>query len=580
MSSEEEFYLRGNPVSEGIAIGEIFFLDLVSEEMSPEFPIAVGEIDSEISRYRRALFSSREDLQRLQTNLADEGSIDAVTIFDAHIQMLQDPLMTTHMEDKIRQMRQNTESVFRSVIKDYENRFSQGSNSFFKQRLIDVMDLSKRVLGHLDQKQKLPFADIPEGSIVLARVLIPSQTASVDVNRVSAFITQTGGGNSHAALIARAKGIPYIDGIDLHHLQHRKGIVIVDGQMGDIIINPTSATMSKYTRLKKRMTNNYQVLEREGHLRSETADGYFIPLYANVESISDLELMHHHHAAGVGLFRSEYLFFQDNSLFSSEERQVAAYLELVEGAKGLPVVMRVLDIGGDKTPDLTLELEKETNPLLGCRGIRFLLSHREIFKTQLRALLRVAGHGNVRILLPLIADISELRQTKQIVDEARRELLASGHEIEENIPLGCMLEVPSAMMICNFLAQECDFLSIGTNDLIQYTLGIDRGNSAKNNFYYPAHPSIIRMIKGAVLDAAGQNKRVGVCGEMASNPHFIPLLLGLGIREFSCSPRHIPLVKQAIRKTSLEAAQQFAERLLHLRTTEEVAEALAAFLAD
>jgi phosphoenolpyruvate-protein phosphotransferase (PTS system enzyme I) len=574
MDEEEEIRLQGAPVSEGIAIGTSFFLSS-QEENIPEFPITMGEVDQEIARYRQALFSSREDLERLQNDLVNEGSMDAITIIDTHIQMLNDPLMTTHMEEKIRQMRQNTESVFRSVIDEYEKRFSQTKDSFFQQRLIDVMDLSKRILGHLCYKPKISFSDIPPNSVIFTKELVPSDTAAVQASRVRAFVTQKGVRNSHAALIARAKGIPYVACVDVHLFQNIKGrCVIVDGITGDVILNPTPATLEKYKEQKNKLRTHYKLLEKETHFKAETRDGYSVDVCANIGCLSDLGFLHQQGATGIGLFRTEFLFLEKSTFFHSEEEQHSAYFRIVESAKGLSVVIRVFDVGGDKIPDTFIGQPKEPNPVLGCRGIRFLLRHKDIFRIQLRAILRATTYGDVRILLPLVSDINELRETKQIINSVRQELLDEGLKVEKNVPLGCMIEVPSAALICNSLAQESDFLSIGTNDLVQYTLGVDRDNADMSDFYFPAHPSIIRMIKMIAIISRQHNKPVNVCGEMASNPLFIPLLIGLGINELSCAPRYIPVIKRIIRQCTLIDAYKVADHILTLDTTSEISKAL------
>ena len=573
-SPSEEMRFQGFPVSEGIAIGPAYFLH--SEERKiPCFPITAGEVDNEIARYRHAIFSSREDLKRIQKDLELEGSAEAVMIIDAHIMMLEDPLMTHHMEDKIRQMMQNTESVFQSVLTDYEKRFSQRSDTFFQQRFLDIMDIAKRILSHLCPFDSFSLAEIPPQSIVFAKELVPSHTATAHASHIGAFVTQSGGGNSHAALIARAKGIPYVACIDILSLKMILAeCVIVDGQTGEVILNPSSETLERYKHRKTRLKTSQQLLQKEVHYDAETMDGCLVQVFANVGHINDLDNLEQLGSEGVGLLRTEYLFFHNRFLLSSEEDQYVAYLTMIQKVGQLPLVIRVFDVGGDKHFDLSELALKEPNPVLGCRGIRFLLRHKDIFKTQLRAILRAAIHGNVRILLPLISDVNELHQTRQLLAEVVQDLKNKNIPVEENIPVGCMIEVPSAVIICDAIAQNCDFLSIGTNDLIQYTLGIDRNNPAMSDFCYPAHPSVIRMIKMVITEAKRHKKSVTICGEIASNPLFIPLLLGLGVDEFSCSPRYIPLVKRAIRQTSLLAAYELAQRVLTLNSSMEISKVL------
>jgi phosphotransferase system enzyme I (PtsI) len=318
----------------------------------------------------------------------------------------------------------------------------------------------------------------------------------------------------------------------------------------------------------------YQQLEKENELASETLDGYHVRLLANINNIGDLELAHHQRAEGIGLFRSEYLFLKDPTLFFNERAQIDIYKEIFEKANGLAISFRVMDLGGDKYSDVFPELSKEPNPVLGCRGIRFLFRRLDVFKTQLRAVLRAASGHNIKLLFPLITDIHELREVKIIVQNVKEELQSEGLPFLENTPLGCMLEVPSAVLVCDALALESDFLALGTNDLIQYTLGIDRSNPGMSDFYYPTHPSVIRMIRMTLIEATRFSKPVTICGEMASNPLFTALLLGLGVRNFSCAPRFIPVIKRTARHLSLLDCVEIAEHALTLKTSSEIFEYL------
>jgi phosphotransferase system enzyme I (PtsI) len=566
MKRNEEIRLQGTPVSEGIAIGVPYFLGSFQDESIPEFPITLGEVDEEIARYRRALFSSREDLETIQSNLESEGSRVVMTIIDTHIQMLDDPLMTTDMEEKIRCRRHNTESVFRTAIHDYEKRFSETADSFFQQRLIDVMDVSKRILGHLNPRKKINFSDIPVGSVVFTKELIPSDMAAVQASRVSAFITQVGGSSSHAALIARAKSIAFVANIDVDVVKNAQSeCVIVDGETGDVIVNPSQATLEKYIVLRDQLNQCALLLEQTANLPSETLDGVPVTLLANVGCMHDMDSMHRYGASGVGLFRSEYLYLTKSSLFYSEEEQYTAYVEMMERAGHLPVVLRVFDVGGDKDPDFFLTNAQEEQSTLGFRGIRFLLKRKEILIAQLRALLRAAPLGDLRIMLPLVSDIGELRAVRKMIGEISQEL-----GLKKHIPLGCMIEVPSALMICDALAAESDFLSIGTNDLLQYTLGVDRNHLAMSDQTLPVHPSLIRMIKMAVIEADRYQKPISICGEMAANPIYVPLLLGLGVRHFSCAPRYTPIVKSVVRRCHSVDTEKMAEQVLGLTTSQEI----------
>jgi len=576
LNQEKEIHIKGAPVSEGIAIGIPVFLSSEGEEV-PDFPITTGEVENEIARYRQALSSSRHDLKKLQDDLTEEGSSEIASIIGTHIEMLDDPLMTTHMETKIREMLKNTEAVFHTVIHDYEQRFSETPDGFFQQRLSDVRDLSQRVLRNLCDSNKVSFDEIPQDAIVFAKELIPSDTASIQASRISAFVTQSGGGTSHAALIARAKGIPYVSSVSMDVLEKSKGsCVIVDGRTGDIILNPTMDTIEKYEKLKKRLMKQYQQLEKDKDLPAETLDGYQVELFANINNLGDLELAHHHCASGIGLFRSEYLFLKDPTLFFDEKAQIDEYKNIFDHSQNLLMTFRVMDLGGDKYSDLFPEMSREPNPVLGCRGIRFLLTRRDVFRIQMRAILQAAAGHHIRLLLPLIADIHELREVKIFIQRIKEELRMEGVPFLEDTPLGCMLEVPSAVLICDALAQESDFLALGTNDLIQYTLGIDRSNPGMSDFYYPTHPGVIRMIRMTLLETKRYAKSVTICGEMASNPLVTALLLGMGVRQFSCAPRFIPLIKRMIRHLSLVDAVDIAEHVLTLKTSEDISKYLHA----
>jgi phosphotransferase system enzyme I (PtsI) len=484
-----------------------------------------------------------------------------MNFIESHIQMLDDPMITVHMEDKIRQMMKNTESVFHTVIGDYKKLFTQKADSFFQQRLVDVSDISQRILGHLNDKGTKSY-NIPPGSIVFSKEIAPSHIAGAHSSEVYAVCSENGGGNSHTALIARSKAMPYVASIDIEKVQALSAeVVIVDGSTGTIILNPAEETLRTYREKQKQALTRYQLLEEESRLSSETIDGFAVHLFANVGNKEDLEIFPDSFE-GVGLFRTEYLFLHDRNVFPSEKRQRIAYRDLFEKAAPKPVVIRVFDLGGDKVPSLFAQ--GEPNPVLGCRGVRFLLRHREIFRQQLRAIFMAAEGFEVKLLIPLICDVDEIKQVKELVKEVEQELSLPP------LPLGCMIEVPSAALICDMLADYVDFFSIGTNDLVQYTLGVDRSNPAMSDLFYPAHPSVLRFIRMVCLESQKKGIPVSICGEIASNPLFAPLLLGLGLSEFSCSPRYLPSVKQMVRKWKITDAYRLADEVLRCATQEEV----------
>lgn len=569
----DEIILKGASISGGIAIGNLYYIEGLQEEIVPELSVPSTEVEKEIGRYRRAITSSREDLHDLQRFLAKEGSQEAISIIDTHIQMLDDPFMTTFMEKNIRQRMKNTETVFRSVMSDYEKEFSKVKDTFFKQRLLDVKDLSQRILRNLHPKKSLEGENIPENSIIFTKELIPSSSAQASKWQVRGFITEIGGTTSHAALIARSKGIPYVANISTDVLYPLKGsTVIINGKTGDVIVNPKKTTLQKYRGLLDQKVPLRQELKGLSDERAATRDGVQVEVFANIQNLSDLDLLASHHAGGIGLFRSEFLFFRKELRTFSEEDQFILYQQVMEKAKGMPVVFRTFDVGGDKGN--INHYKSEPNPALGCRGIRFLLKNRDIFAQQLRALLRVSLHGDLRILLPMISDIEELYIAKEMIQEAAFQLRSEGHEFADEIPLGCMIEVPSAAFMAHAIARECDFLSIGTNDLIQYTLAADRATEETNSYYSPTHPSILRLILHVVQEAARFDTPVSLCGEIASDLKYLPLLLGLGVRKFSCSSCFIPEVKRLIASLSMEELREFADTALDFDSAREVEEFL------
>lgn len=582
MSECEEIIIRGSSISKGIGIGFPVFFSGVDEEISHNL-ISNKEIETEINRYRRALDLSRKDLEYLQKMSLLEGPAEIVAILGTHLEIMKDPLITIGIEKKIRETQQNTELIFHHLIEEYRQRFSTLQDSYFQERVRDVIDISRRILGHLRPLARVKIADMPHNAIILAHELVPSETVEANASLVSAFVTATGGLTSHAAIIARAKGIPYVANIDLKQLKHiALHSLIVDGAQGLVIINPAKATLKKYQDLKKTIQANYKLLKNATHLKGETIDGYEVRIFANLENPKEIDLIMKNGASGIGLFRSEYLCLSKQSL-PSEDEQFEIYKKMVRSLRGRPLVVRVFDLGGDKTVDLSPDnpdsmyftsIGHELNPALGCRAIRFLLRYPQILETQLRAILRASRFGEIHILVPMVSDISELRIVREKILELQSVLRSEGHKIAKDIPLGCMIEVPSTALMCDAIAKEADFLSIGTNDLVQYVLAADRANPHTSDLYYATHPSILRLIRMIVSYANAAHKPVILCGEIAADPMMIPILLGFGICEFSVAARHIPLVKHTVRKWRILEACRLAEGALVHGSAQELKEYL------
>lgn len=565
----QETAYKGVPISRGIAIGKAFFFRQV-ELQTPEFAIAASDIDNEIARYHRAVEKSREDIVRLQDKLKEECIHEGADILGAHLQIMQDPLMTVAVEAEMRETKKNAEFVFDSLIKKYQKKFQSIKDSFFRERFKDIQEISKRVEGYLRQSVRLTFADVPPGSIVVVDELSASDAAEAKGNEIGAIVTRSGGATSHAAIVAKAKGIPFVCNVPVEsELFNEETVVIVDGRTGDVIFNPDPETLQKYQTLYEEGKKHLRRLEDRGTLPAQTYDGYNIRLSINLEMVNELEPIHTHGSHGVGLFRSEYIFLSGGN-FPSEEDQYHIYKSIVEKLDGLPIVIRTFDIGGDK------QFQSSSTPAKfpGDRSLRYLLSERQIFKTQLMAILRAAVYGEVSVMFPMVTALSDLQEAKQLLEEAKRELDEREVRRAEKVRVGCMIEVPSAAIISDLLARECDFLSIGTNDLVQYALAIDRGSPTLQKYYLPTHPSVIRLIKMVVSEGNHQGIPVSVCGEIASDPRFTPLLIGLGVQELSLAPRFIPTIKNAVRNTSIVAASHLAEKVLSLSSAEQIMQLL------
>ncbi|MCE5317450.1 MAG: phosphoenolpyruvate--protein phosphotransferase [Parachlamydia sp.] len=568
----QDYLRRGVPICRGIAIGKPFIFNLVEDDI-PEFTIAVDDLDAEIHRYRTALEKAKEELAQLKKQLEHDHILEGAAILDAQQQMMLDPLLNSDVEQKIHKTRRNAESVFQDVIKQYQKRFSAMTDPFFRERFKDIHDISRRVMSHLLETVRFSLADIPENSIIFAREFSPSDIAEANNAHAGALVAEAGCTMSHAAIVAKAKGIPYVANVNFSSMElDEDTLVIVDGRTGEVIINPSPETLHHYQQLYVKLNTHLHALRRAGNLEAETYDGYKVRLSANIDMLNEAEMLHQYGSSGVGLFRSEYIFLA-NERFPSEEEQFHIYRRVVEKMRGLPIVIRTFDVGGDKVIN-DRKMPHETNPYLGCRAIRFLLKEKEIFKAQLRAILRASAYGDVSIMFPMVSALPELLEAKSLIKQAQEELRDSGEPIATHVRIGCMIEVPSAAIISDLLAKECDFLSIGTNDLVQYALAVDRDNHTLSGLYSATHPGVIRLIKHIVAEANQQGIPVTVCGEVAADPRFTPLLLGLGVHELSVASRYLPIIKNAIRYTSIVAASTLAETILKLPTALEIEELL------
>lgn len=562
-----EMNLKGTALSRGIAFGPLFFFTSPDEDEIEEKKITLKEVKGELKRFNQALKRSRDDLIRLKNELERENFQEGAAILDAHIHMIQDPVLIASTEEEIRALK-SADFAFKLVIQGFMTKFEALDDPFFQERAKDLADVARRITSHLRESKYNQWEEVLEPSIIVSKDLSASSVAECNPKNVLAFITETGSLTSHAAIIARAKGIPYLSGIgyqllaDIRHAQ-----AIVDARAGHLIVHPSHNLLLDYKKMKERMEMQLHILRTSAALKSETMDGYEVKLSANIDVDSELEMLHQYGGHGVGLFRSEYVFLTHDT-FPNEEEQYAIYKRIVEKMQGLPIVIRTFDVGGDKG-NFPLQ-NREDNPYLGCRAIRFLLKERKIFITQLRAILRAAMWGQVSLMFPMVSGLSELTEAKAILAQVEKDLEQEGISHKKNIPIGSMIEVPSAAIISDLLARECQFLSIGTNDLVQYSLAVDRGNQNVSGFYTPSHPGILRLIKMVVSEANRHGIPVTVCGEIAADPKFTPLLLGLGVHELSVAARHIPIVKNRVRSLSIVRAYELAEIALTLHDSADI----------
>lgn len=566
--------LQGVAASPGIAVGRAFVIDR-RKIKTPKRHIEPDEADSEIARFEAALETSAEQLSRLSKKLAEKEGDEHFLILEAHQLILRDEHVVVPTKRRIREERINAEWALRKTVDEIKAVFDTVEADYFRERRSDVDFVGERILRNLIgvdlETRELP----PEGAIIVAHDLSPADTASLHRQACGAFVTDVGGKTSHSAILARAFDIPSVVGLETVTEHVGNGdLLIVDGIQGRVFVRPTAAEIEEYRGKGRAHVAFVRELRQNRDLPAETQDGARVRLYANVEIVEEVPAALEHGAEGIGLYRTEFLFLDRPDLPKEEEHFMHAR-GVLRRLHPYPATFRTFDLGGDKqAPAVTSLLGAagavEENPALGLRSIRLCLRERKLFKAQLRGLLRASVHGRMRVMFPMISGVGELREAKAMVDEAKAELDREGHPYDSKLPIGIMVEMPSAVMVADLLAREADFMSIGTNDLIQYSLAIDRVNEHVGYLYHPLHPAILRMIRNVVDAAHAAGIRVGLCGEMAGEPLYSLILVGLGIDEMSMNSTSIPIVKSVLRGTKLAAARELAEQALSLATSAEI----------
>ncbi len=562
--------LEGIAGSPGVAIGPAY-LHTNSDVWVEAHDISADSVENEIQRLRQAIDEVVEDRRALQERTKDTLGQSQSQIFESHVMLLEDEELIGRTVDLIRSELKNAEYCFYVAMQEAVEIIAQMKNDdYLRERASDLEDLRAAVLRQMaGDNDDTPVDHLTNPSIVVAHALTPSDTARLPSDRVIGFITDTGGPTSHASILARSMGIPAIVGCPRATASVSPGeLIILDGYSGRIYVAPDEFLQEQVHRWKERLTEREELLDSLSDLPTETADGHAVDLELNIGLASEIDRSAQYSSDGVGLFRTEFLFLSRYD-WPSEEEQYTEYSRLAEAFGDRPVTIRTMDIGGDKL-SRRLHVAPENNPFLGWRAIRISLAHPEMFQTQLRAILRASAHGNVQLMFPLVTKIEELREAKEHLAESREHLDRLGLPYDPDMKVGIMIETPAAVMIAEALAEEADFFSIGTNDLVQYTLAVDRDNEHVASMFDTSHPAVIRLIKRAIDAGHGAGKKVYVCGEMAHEPVAIMLLIGLGIDGLSMAPGGIPESKQLIRQFSLADAQQVAQRALSQSTGEDV----------
>jgi phosphotransferase system enzyme I (PtsI) len=566
--------LHGVPASPGIAVGRVLRLDERGRHQFYYIGVSAAQARMEVRRLREALQEARAQLQEIRLRLAKELGYEHSFILDAHLLMLEDARLIEELEHEIRTRRVNAEWAVRSVTDRAINAYKQVKDLYLRERTSDLEDVATRLLTILSGHAKFDLSKLDQDVIIVAKNIWPSTVAELDFKRVLGFATNSGGLTSHSAIIARSLGIPAVVGLhDITALAKTGNSIIVDGSEGCIILRPTKPVSAAYTAKRKREARHRPQPGAGTAQAAETIEGVRMTLRANIELPTEIESVSLFGAEGIGLYRSEFLFLTRLPILPGEDEQYEVYRKLAKASGDAGANIRVFDLGGDK---LTLEgFEAEQNPALGLRAIRLSLKVEHVFRTQLRAILRANLHGCLRVVLPLISTITELREAKRIIADVKQELAEGRVEHRADLPIGVMIEVPAAALMADVFAREADFLSVGTNDLIQYLLAVDRANENVAHLYQPLHPAVLRTIAHLVRTAESQQVALELCGEMAADPLQAVALIGLGIRTLSLAPGSIPLVKNAIRSVKLDQVRSLMKDAMRLTSSTEVEELLA-----
>ena len=560
--------LKGIAASDGVAISKAYLLVEPDLSFSSE---NISDVDGEVEKFKAAVNQSKIELTQIRNNAEKQLGADKAAIFDAHLLVLEDPELLNPIEENIRNNKVNAPTALNEVSTNFITIFENMDNEYMKERAADIRDVSKRILAHILGVELPNPSMINESVIIVGEDLTPSDTAQLNKEFVKGFATNIGGRTSHSAIMSRSLEIPAVVGTkDITDRVNHGDSLIIDGLSGDVIINPTDDEVQAYEQKQKNFLAEKEELAKLVNDESVSKDGVHVELAANIGTPNDLEGVKNNGAEGIGLYRTEFLYMGRDNM-PSEEEQFEAYSKVLKEMDGKRVVVRTLDIGGDKELSY-LNLPKEMNPFLGYRAIRLCLDQTDIFRTQLRALLRASEFGKLNIMFPMIATIKEFRDAKAILLEEKEKLVSEGVNVADDIEIGIMVEIPSTAALADIFAKEVDFFSIGTNDLIQYTMAADRMSERVSYLYQPYNPAILRLVKQVIEASHKEGKWTGMCGEMAGDNTAIPLLLGLGLDEFSMSATSILKARKQIKQLDQKEMQELANKAINCATEEEVVE--------
>jgi phosphoenolpyruvate-protein phosphotransferase (PTS system enzyme I) len=560
--------LQGIAVSPGVAIGEALVMDTEGFRIPRRF-VARDAVVDELERLEKAIEASAWEIARNRDAVAQELGVQYGAIFEAHLQMLQDPRLHGELEEMIRQRHYSPEYAVSRTLRRYAQVFQRIETSYLAERANDIFDIEKRLLRHLLGHRREGIAHLTSPVLVLAHNLTPSETANLDPNFVRGFVTEIGGPGSHTAIVAEALGIPAVVGTGSFLSEVSGGdLVIIDGDKGLVILQPDEEALARYRHEAEENLAVAAKLEPLRDLPAETLDGTHVDILGNIEFPYEVDHCVDRGADGVGLYRTEFLYLGSETE-PTEEVHFEAYSRVLRTMNGKPVTIRTFDMGADKMPNVPA-MEDERNPCLGLRSIRLALRNLPLFRTQLRAALRASALGNLQIMFPLVTTLLELRQAKMVLADVMEDLDEHGIPFNRDLPIGMMVEVPAAVMMLDHFVKEVDFLSIGTNDLVQYTLAVDRSNKDVVQLYNPADPAVLRLIRISLDTANGANVPINLCGQMSGVPTYTMLLLGLGLRRFSVTPAAIPEIKNLVRKVSLERSKEVAAHAMTMENAREI----------